>query len=283
MIRTMQKALRSISVWGAALLFVLAIMLEFSFGSLFYSFSYWFFKDNPIGSSICINIGLVVTKISILMVLARMVLVKDPVTKADFEEKISSRNIGILLLLSVLLVVGFRLVFETSVGKLAMSLLGTDPGLEDSMNQILGAPLQGLIYILLVAPIYEELLFRGIFFGGFIKSGMGAGFAAVISSLLFGAMHLSALQGVNAFFLGLLCAYVYQVTGNMAATVSLHVMNNVYVVFASGKIDRFLDQTSARADGLLLISGILVLGMSLKMYKKKAAQKIELQQVNRLE
>ncbi len=69
--------------------------------------------------------------------------------------------------------------------------------------------LPGSIFLLmLVAPITEELLFRGLILRGLL-SRFGAGSAVVVTAMLFALFHVNPWQFLGAFVLGLLFGWFY--------------------------------------------------------------------------
>ena len=79
----------------------------------------------------------------------------------------------------------------------------------------------------LLAPLGEELLFRGVVFGWLRRWGFVV--AAIISAVVFGAAH-----GINVVFpaaivLGLLNAYVYEKSGSIWPSVVAHATNNTFI------------------------------------------------------
>lgn len=91
--------------------------------------------------------------------------------------------------------------------------------------ELLGkAILPYLIYAVIGAPIFEELMFRKVLLDGLHDTHEG--YAAVISALLFGLMHGNHMQFFLAFFIGLLFAMVYQRTGRIIYSMLLHAMIN---------------------------------------------------------
>ena len=65
-----------------------------------------------------------------------------------------------------------------------------------------------VFFILLVAPVTEEILFRGIIVRGFEKNYTRRT-AIVGSAVLFGMIHLNPWQFVSASIGGLLLAWIY--------------------------------------------------------------------------
>lgn len=84
-----------------------------------------------------------------------------------------------------------------------------------------------LIALIFVAPIFEELLCRGVIFEA-IRAKRGAWAACVLSSMIFGLMHLEPQSVLNAFLVGLLMCYLYLRTRSIFAPIVLHALNNTF-------------------------------------------------------
>ncbi len=82
-----------------------------------------------------------------------------------------------------------------------------------------------------IAPVCEELTFRGIIFAGIRKSGSALQ-AIFVSALLFGLFHMNFNQAVYAFALGLFFAAVREVTGSIIPSIICHMTLNGGSVFA---------------------------------------------------
>lgn len=64
-------------------------------------------------------------------------------------------------------------------------------------------PILAFISVAILAPIVEEIIFRGIIFNKAAKYKGGA-FPIIISALLFGLAHMQPIQIVYAFIVGLI-------------------------------------------------------------------------------
>lgn len=85
------------------------------------------------------------------------------------------------------------------------------------------------IAIVIAAPILEELIFRGIVLDGLLRKYSPVK-SIIISSLLFGLVHLNPWQFMSAFILGLFSGWVYYKTGKLTLSVIVHLVNN-FVAF----------------------------------------------------
>ncbi len=77
----------------------------------------------------------------------------------------------------------------------------------------------------LLAPVLEEILFRGIMLDGLLKRYSPAK-AIIWSAVLFGIVHLNPAQSVGAFALGLPLGWLYYRTGSLLPCIALHFVNN---------------------------------------------------------
>ena len=79
----------------------------------------------------------------------------------------------------------------------------------------------------LLAPFAEELVMRGGVEEYLLRWKQSAGLAIVLSSLLFGILHLSPSMIVVAFLNGLLYGWVYYRSRNIVVCFLMHMINNV--------------------------------------------------------
>lgn len=86
---------------------------------------------------------------------------------------------------------------------------------------------------LVVAPLAEELVFRGVLYGA-IRRRLRAGPAVLLSAVVFAAMHPVWIAGLllpwTQFLGGLIFAWSYERTRSLALPVLLHVVGNLGVL-----------------------------------------------------
>ncbi len=83
-----------------------------------------------------------------------------------------------------------------------------------------------LLIISIMAPIFEELLFRKLLIDRTIK--YGAKVSILLSALLFALFHGNLSQFFYAFLIGGFFAYVYIKTGRLIYTIILHALINFF-------------------------------------------------------
>ena len=84
----------------------------------------------------------------------------------------------------------------------------------------------GAISIAIMAPLVEELLFRGAIEGHLLKQGKSPVAAILISSLIFGIVHINPAQVPFAFAIGAVFGWLYYRTGSVVPGIIGHFINN---------------------------------------------------------
>ncbi len=85
--------------------------------------------------------------------------------------------------------------------------------------------LQGFIALVILAPIAEEIIFRGWLYGK-LRARMSALPAIFIVSLLFGIMHGQWNVGVTVFVMSIAMCLLRELTGTIWAGILLHMIKN---------------------------------------------------------
>lgn len=80
------------------------------------------------------------------------------------------------------------------------------------------------LYMVILAPIMEELVFRKLIVDRAVRYGQGV--AVVLSGLMFGLFHGNLNQFIYATLLGMFFAFLYAKTGNIKITIGLHMAVN---------------------------------------------------------
>jgi len=126
------------------------------------------------------------------------------------------------------------------------------------------------IWISIIAPILEEIIYRGKILNELLKKYKPA-YCIVIATFLFGLAHMNFTKFVDVFCLGLLCSVVYVKTKDIKAPIIIHLVNNTYSSIRTLPIESYetyhisvFKQVSSIALGLVL----LLLGLYI-FYKEK--------------
>jgi len=83
----------------------------------------------------------------------------------------------------------------------------------------------GILRIVIIAPVVEELIFRGVIMSGFSRN-YHPGFAIFFSALLFALFHLNPWQFAATFALGLILGWIRIRTGSLPACIAGHAIHN---------------------------------------------------------
>lgn len=92
-----------------------------------------------------------------------------------------------------------------------------------------GTPLEMAMMALLVvivAPICEELVYRGFLFR-YLNERLPIGLAIAIPSALFALMHVNLYSFAPLFILGAILSIVYKISGNLISSITLHGLFNL--------------------------------------------------------
>jgi membrane protease YdiL (CAAX protease family) len=85
---------------------------------------------------------------------------------------------------------------------------------------------QGLVASVILIPVLEELLFRGVLLRGY-ASRYGFPLGTLLSSGLFGLSHSGPFSAASAMLFGTLAALLYQRTGSILPCIAAHAMVNL--------------------------------------------------------
>jgi membrane protease YdiL (CAAX protease family) len=96
-----------------------------------------------------------------------------------------------------------------------------------SIFNSLGSPFWLFFVGILIAPVVEEVLFRGFIFSGFRQS-YGWKKAALLSSAIFALAHLQPVAFVPTFILGYVFSYLCQKSNSILPGIFLHLLTNLF-------------------------------------------------------
>ena len=83
----------------------------------------------------------------------------------------------------------------------------------------------------IIAPLFEEIFFRGFMYQAFRKS-MAVWLAAILSSLVFGIAHIDPAIIIPIALLGMILLGIYRWTGNLWSSIITHAGFNAVAVMA---------------------------------------------------
>ncbi len=117
------------------------------------------------------------------------------------------------------------LILGTGLSMLIAPLNLEDPDTMAVFEQLARNPL-GVLLLVLVGPFIEECVFREGILSALRAKQWHAWSAAVVSAVLFAAVHANLLQAIPAFAMGLLLAAFYIGTNDIRLPLAAHILNN---------------------------------------------------------
>ena len=206
-----QKEFRPVSGWTLLLFLVLLL----AGGTL----AVWFFRSHPHG---LIGILALFYAVGLLA----MALAVAPMGR-DAAPALALRGAN------------WRYVVFGPLGTLALSVAVSQIGPQpEGMKQVMelaqdpGKLLPSLIAFALLAPLVEELIFRGLLYG-WIEGHWGSMVALVVSSLAFAGAHYEPAHILLVLPLGFLFGWLRRRTNSLLPSLVSHVVNNGFAVISA--------------------------------------------------
>ena len=114
-----------------------------------------------------------------------------------------------------------------------------------------------LFFVGILAPVCEEVAFRGAIFGGMKKEGNI--FRAILASgLLFGLLHMNINQASYALVIGILLGFLVEATGSIFSSILFHVLvNSTNVIMMVLSDSAVSEETMENADAMIT-TGLLL-------------------------
>lgn len=201
------------------------------------------------------------------------------VGKLNFNEVIPLRKkiSPILLALTVpiaisliaqdyLIMVGFVTIME----KLGVTMSVSLPAMDTWLSILIT-----LFVICVLPPIFEEIMFRGVFLSAL--KGRGMRYAIVVSAIIFALSHFNAAQLVHQFIVGVVLGYMGYKAGNIIYGIIVHMLNNGLALLLP-HWQFFNELNLSNASSILIMCGMCVAGagvlwLSLWLFRKECAIK----------
>lgn len=135
----------------------------------------------------------------------------------------------------------------------------------------LGNPFFAFLAIVIMAPLFEEVLFRGVLFRLFERSRVKLLTTMILTSLLFGAFHLNIVQGTFASVLGFVIALAYVWTGTLWVPIIIHFGNNLWAYLNGVEpiMDFFANNETFSAIVSLVAVLVIIPGTLYLLYKDR--------------
>lgn len=173
---------------------------------------------------------------------------------SDIFTKNNLKHVLMIVILNIFISYGF-LYLSNEILNIIPSL-NLMPNIGMSSNSIINL---GLVATIVVSPIAEELIFRGVFLNR-LQLIVPPLFAVLVSSLLFASLH-SFGSITSAFIFGICMAILYLKTDNILVPIFAHFLNNFFAqiifILDSNKI-LFTNEVVVMMSVLAIISFVLI-------------------------
>ncbi|NLV98388.1 MAG: CPBP family intramembrane metalloprotease [Clostridiaceae bacterium] len=111
-----------------------------------------------------------------------------------------------------------------------------------------------IVALVILVPIAEELLFRGVFQGE-LSLRYSRKTRVIVSSLVFAVFHFDLIQASYVFFAGLVLSLAYELTGNLLVPIYMHIIFNF---IGGGILQRLLNLDEEGSSILLIILFVFI-------------------------
>ena len=118
----------------------------------------------------------------------------------------------------------------------------------------------------LMAPVLEEVVFRGLMYTR-LKKGMSIVAAAILTSLAFGIMHGTIIWAIYTFIFSLVLIWVFEKFHSLTANILLHMAYNL-----SGMALSLIPEDAGAVVWVLFVASIVFAVVAYRMIQKVAAE-----------
>ena len=153
------------------------------------------------------------------------------------------------------------------------------PRYHEMMSNIAGNNLfHEIIVIVILAPILEEIIFRGTILRRLMETSMKTRFVVLLQAILFGAVHLNIVQGIYTFVIGILLGIIYIRHKSIWAVIIIHSTFNLFAVLIANLSTIEMNEYTTTSNGALalvtIIAFILSAAAVFGIIKSKGRQEI---------
>lgn len=145
------------------------------------------------------------------------------------SSRASTAATTMLLVPLILLATPFLLLVSSGVSEILQSTFPMSPSAEAQFSALLTPALPQVVLVCVLAPVLEEMLFRGIILRSFLAQ-YERWYAIAGSAVVFGFAHGNIYQLVGATLFGLLAGWLYERTRSLIPCIALHAANNAGVM-----------------------------------------------------
>ena len=138
----------------------------------------------------------------------------------------------------------------------------------DMMLKMMTGPL-GFIVGGILAPIVEEIVFRGVLVGGLLRMRQKPWVAILLPALIFALFHGTYTQFVGTTLFGIVCGWLYWRTKSLLPGILIHITTNSTFCVIAAFVDDPTADLPTKFCLLFLVIFPPMLAVGLKWYKQK--------------
>ncbi len=204
-------------IWLVLVIFVIVTLLQF--------------PTNIIMENVSVAFGIFIDEVVFILILPLVILRLAGYRPSKFLKFGRSSNITLMVCVCLIFGAGVLLsYFQTVIS----SLVPIPEELLRLQTHVMWVHSWGDLYlklalIAIVAPICEEVLFRGII-QNVLSDHVGEAKAIFITAVFFALMHSMSFQPILFLLLGLVFSWIYAVTGSLRTTIVCHAINNTWAM-----------------------------------------------------
>lgn len=210
--------------WGAVLILTLLVGIQIIMSMIFFDLGYRFESGDP-------RVGGIITVLSCGLVISVLMSYKK-ISYQDIFNPTSNSFLTIVIVLSVplLLTIGGGVIWITDLTNWMLLYFPAEEDEYYALTRMFSGGIVSIITVCVIAPLIEEMLFRGIILRSFLVNYSVAS-SILLSSLLFALFHLTITQIPVAFIVGCLFGWLYVKTRSLWPSILGHFLYNSFAIF----------------------------------------------------
>ncbi|WP_432667336.1 CPBP family intramembrane glutamic endopeptidase [Wukongibacter baidiensis] len=203
----------------------------------------------------------------LINVLIIYLIIKRIRRKEEFELKLKNKPKIKECLFGILFLFAHFFIFANTVG-LLIDKIQVSEWVVEAFDDMLINPFVAFVSICVFAPVFEEIIFRGIILEQLSKR-YGMATSLIVSGFIFGLIHFNLHQGANAFFIGIIIGFIYLKTKSLLLCMFWHFANNFLVFISAMYVSDTVSDTVPSFSIVQLIIGIILLIAAYRFFNKR--------------
>ncbi len=169
-----------------------------------------------------------VSVVATLVELGLLILWLKGTYTINFKIMFSKEKTSAVFLVPMTLIIAGSAILLSEIGNFTTRIIPMNDYWINIFSSVFGenfAPWKGILLVVVIAPIVEEIIFRGMILRGFLKH-YSVRKSIIVSALFFGIVHMNPWQFVTAFAAGIILGWWYEKTDSILTTIFGHALNN---------------------------------------------------------